>query len=222
MKLWHCSGARSLRVLWALEEMGLPYELEVLPFPPRVFRPDFLGDNALGTVPLFRDGATHMTESSAICQYLVERHAQWQLGLRADHPQYGAYLNWLHHADATLTFPQTIAMRYFYLEPTPEKQAVAVDYGKWFFARLRFLDAHLLGNEWLVDERFTIADICVGYALYLADTLRLGDLCERGLQPQTAAYLARLRERPAFLRADALGRDAAPDSLTPDTLVPEP
>ena len=216
MKLWHCVGARSLRALWALEEMGLRYDVEVRPFPPRVFRRAYLDDNVLGTVPLFVDGATRMTESSAICQYLVDRHGQWDFGLRPEHAQYGAYLNWLHHADSTLTFPQTIAMRYFHLEPTPEKQPVAVDYGKWFFARLRLLDAHLLEHEWLVDGRFTIADICVGYALYLADTLRLGEACERALQPQTAAYLERLRERPAFARADAIGRDGAAESPIQD------
>ena len=89
------------------------------------------------------------------------------LACRPEHPEYGAYLNWLHHSDATLTFPQTIAMRYYYLEPTPEKQAVADDYAKWFIARLRRLDEHLENHEYLVDNRFTIADIAVSYALYL-------------------------------------------------------
>ena len=58
MKLWHCSGARSLRPLWALEEMGLEYEVEILPFPPRIFNRDYLGVNSLGTVPFFVDGDT--------------------------------------------------------------------------------------------------------------------------------------------------------------------
>jgi glutathione S-transferase len=204
MKLWHCRGARSLRALWALEEMGLAYDVHVMPFPPRFLEKDYLEVNALGTVPYFEDGATRMTESSGICHYLVERYRQWDFGLKAEHPEYGAYLNWLYHSDATLTFPQTIAMRYFHLEPTPEKQPVAVDYGKWFYARLRMLDAHLAENAWLVDNRFTIADIAVGYALYLADTLKLGEACNREFQPQTAEYLARLRERPAFQRADAI------------------
>jgi glutathione S-transferase len=204
MKLWHCRGARSLRALWALEEMGLDYEVQVMPFPPRLFNKEYLDVNVLGTVPYFTDGETRMTESSGICHYLVERYQQWDFGLRADHPEYGNYLNWLYHSDATLTFPQTIAMRYFHLEPTPEKQPVAVDYAKWFYARLRLLDAHLTDRQWLVDDRFTVADIAVGYALYLADTLKLGDACGRQFQPQTADYLARLRERPAFRRADAI------------------
>lgn len=201
MKLWHCAGSRSLRPLWTLEELGLDYEIEILPFPPRVFQRDYLEVNALGTVPYFVDGDTHMTESSAICQYLVDRYQRYDLGLRPDDPQYGDYLNWLHHADATLTFPQTIAMRYYYLEPTPEKQGVADDYAKWFIARLRRLDEHLQAHEYLVDNRFTIADIAVSYALYLGRVLKL----DERYQPQTAAYLERLMERPAFKRADAQG-----------------
>ena len=204
MKLWHCRGARSLRALWALEEMGLDYELHVMQFPPRIFEKDYLEVNPLGTIPCLIDGDTFMTESSGICHYLVERYQQWDFGLKPEHPEYGNYLNWLYHSDATLTFPQTIAMRYFHLEPTPEKQPVAVDYAKWFYARLRLLDAHIADHDWLVDKRFTIADIAVGYAVHLADTLKLGETCDRQFQPQTADYLARLRERAAFQRADAM------------------
>ena len=204
MKLWHCGGARSLRAVWALEEMGLDYEVHVMPFPPRIFEKEYLDVNPLGTIPYFEDGEAVMTESSGICHYLVERYQQYDFGLKPDHPEYGAYLNWLYHSDATLTFPQTIAMRYFHLEPTPEKQPVAVDYAKWFYARLRWLDAHIESREWLVDDRFTIADIAVGYALYLADTLKLGESCGREFAPQTADYLARLKARPAFQRADAV------------------
>lgn len=205
MKLWHCNAARSLRPLWALEEMGLDYELEVLPFPPRIFQREYLEVNSLGTVPFFVDGDTQMTESSAICQYLVDRYRQYEFGLQPEHPEYGAYLNWLHHADATLTFPQTITMRYYFLEPTPEKQAVADDYAKWYIARLRRLDAHLENNEYLVDGRFTIADIAVGYALFLGTALKI----DERYQPQTRGYLERLMARPAFQRANALGEPLA-------------
>ncbi len=209
MKLWHCKGARSLRALWALEEMGMDYEVEVMPFPPRFLHEGYTDVNILGTVPYFVDGDTHMTESSGICQYLVERYQRYDFGLKADHPEYGAYLNWLFHSDATLTFPQTLVMRYFFLEPTPEKQPVGADYGKWFFARLRMLDEHLQNNEYLVDKRFTVADIAVGYALYLAKAVGVGEKCGREFTPQTADYLARLEDRPAFQRADAMDVEEA-------------
>ena len=204
MKLYHSVDARSLRPLWALEEMGLPYELEVLPFPPRVLKKDFLALNPLGTIPYLIDGDIRMTESSGICHYLVERYGKHQFGLRPEHPEYGSYINWLFHSDATLTVPQTIALRYGLMEPLERRLPQAVeDYKKWYLARLRLLSAHLLTRDYLCDGRFTIADICIGYALFLGTTAGL----DLGAQyaPQVQHYLARLLSRPALLRARALG-----------------
>ena len=65
MKLYHCKDARSLRPLWALEELGLDYELVNMAFPPRATYPGYLNINPLGTVPTFTDGDLTMTESSA-------------------------------------------------------------------------------------------------------------------------------------------------------------
>ena len=59
--LYHCDGARSFRPLWMLEEMKLPYELKMLPFPPRVFAKEYLGINPLGTIPFMVDGETKMS-----------------------------------------------------------------------------------------------------------------------------------------------------------------
>lgn len=204
IKLWHCHNARSLRPLWALEEMGIEYEIETLPFPPRIFQKEYLGTNALGTVPYFVDGETHMTESTGICHYLVERYQQSEFGLKTDHAEYGDYLNWLYHSDATLTFPQTIVMRYTLLEPK-ERQLpqAAEDYAKWYIARLRRLDAHILDREYLCDNRFTIADIAVGYALFFGDLMGLS----KDYSPQVTDYLARLKERPAFKKAQVIGEE---------------
>ena len=95
IKVWHCHNARSLRALWALEEMGLDYEVEVMAFPPRFTTPDFLNTNELGTIPYMIDGDVHMTESSGIPLYLVEKYGKHEVGLRSDHPESGEYLNWL-------------------------------------------------------------------------------------------------------------------------------
>ena len=110
--LYHCSDARSFRALWALEEIGLPYRLKLLPFPPRFLKREYLAINPLGTIPLLIDGETRMTESAAICQYLGDRYSGPPLTVGRDEPAYGAYLNALHFGEATLTFPQTIVLRY--------------------------------------------------------------------------------------------------------------
>ena len=201
LKLYHCKGARSLRPLWTLEEMGLAYELEVMEFPPRFRREGYLDINPLGTVPAFTDGDTTLTESVAICQYLVDCHGPSPLGLAPGDRDYGLYLNWLARADATLTFPQTIVLRYTQFEP-PERRLkqAADDYTQWFFARLKCVEAATGEREYLCADRFTIADICVGYALVLADTLGL----RGGFKPNTEAYYRRLIARPGFQRAASL------------------
>ena len=201
MRLYHCKGARSLRPLWTLEEMGIPYELETMPFPPRFLRDRYLDINPLGTVPAFVDGDLTMTESAGICQYLVDRYGPTDLGLTPAETDYGLYLNWLHRSDATLTFPQTIVLRYTRLEPEERRlKQAADDYTQWFFARLRSVEQATGEREYLCGARFTIADICVGYALTLAETLGLRE----SFKPNTEAYYRRLCARPAFQRAVAL------------------
>lgn len=200
MKLYHCKGARSLRPLWTMEEMGLAYELEVMEFPPRLSRQGYLDINPLGTVPAFVDGDTTMTESSGICQYLVDRYGPTPLAVAVDDPAYGDYLNWIHRSDATLTFPQTIVFRYTSLEPPERRLPQAVeDYSIWYLSRLRSVEAAVADNEFLCADRFTIADITVGFALLFGKTLGLSER----YKPNTLAYLERLMARPAFQRANA-------------------
>ena len=171
--LYHCDGARSFRPLWMLEEMGLEYELKMLPFPPRAFAREYLALNPLGTIPLLIDGETRMTESSAVLQYLVARYGPTPLIVGLDEPSYGAFLNWMYFSDATLTFPQTLVLRYAQLEPEERRNPqVATDYAKWFFGRLRAVEAAVAKAETLCGGRFTAADIVIGYALRLAESIK--------------------------------------------------
>ena len=213
IELWHCADARSFRALWTLEEMGLPYRLHLLPFPPRFRQPEYLERNPLGTIPLLIDGETRMTESAAIIEYLAVRHGPSPLAVTADEADYGAWLNWLHFGEATLTFPQTLVLRYRRMEP-PERRLpqAADDYAQWYRSRLRAVDRALGdGREWLAAGRFTGADISVGYALLLARSLGL----DADLPPAIAAYWERLSARPGYLRAREAQRAQA-------SVLPEP
>lgn len=199
IKLYHCMSARSFRALWALEELGLDYELTMLPFPPRIFKKDYLDVNPLGTVPALFDGDTFMTESAAIVQYLAERYGQGNLRIPVDDPRYGAWLNWLHFGEATLTFPQTLVLRYTQLEPEERRvPQVAEDYKKWFLGRLRAVESSLdKTSPWILGDSFTTADISVAYALMLAVNLDM----ENELSPNTRAYWERVQRREAFKQA---------------------
>lgn len=198
--LYHCKGARSLRAVWCMEEMSIDYQLETLPFPPRVFKKDYLELNPLGTIPLFLDGTTKMTESSGICHYLVERYGPTPLRVDPADPEYGAYLNWLYYSDATLTFPQTLFLRYTRLEPEERRvPQVADDYKKWFWGRLRAVENATRDREFLCCERFTIADICVGYGLHLAQSLGIDEFKEN-----TQRYWSTLQALPSYQRVKDL------------------
>lgn len=201
ISLYHCSDARSFRPLWALEEAEVDYQLHILPFPPRVRDKSYLEINPLGTIPAFFDGETRMTESAAIVDYIAARYAPGRLSLLMDEDEFGRYLNFLHFGEATLTFPQTLILRYAMFEPAERRQPqVAQDYRQWFLARLSGIASALSdGRDWLCRARFSGADISVGYALLLADVLKMGDAFP---QP-VGAYWDRLQARPGFQRAKA-------------------
>ena len=208
VRLFHCENARSFRPLWTLEELRIPYDLTILPFPPRVKAPDFLEVNLLGTVPFLVTGDAAMTESVAICQYLVSRFGPTDLAVDPADPAYAAWLNALHFGEATLTFPQALVLRYGALEPEERRAPQVVeDYRRWFLGRLKLLDRILEQADFVAANRFTIADISVGYALMLARIIGLGE----ALSPLAGQYFDRLSARPGFHRA--LAAQAAPSSI---------
>jgi glutathione S-transferase len=181
-----------------LEELGLKYELHLLPFPPRVHAREYLEINPLGTIPYFIDGDVRMTESSMICHYLAQRHSSSQLCLDPGEPGYAAYLNYISYGEATLTFPLAVQLRYTRIEPEERRlPQAAEDYRRFFLGRLKWIEEPLEQGEYLCGDRFTAADVSVGYALRLGRALGV----DEAYKPQLEAYLARLEARPAFGRA---------------------
>ena len=196
--LYHCTRARSMRPLWTLEEMGLDYKVEVMPFPPRYLHKPYLEVNPLGTVPALVDGDVTMTESAGICQYLVDRYGPTPLSVAPDEADYGTYLNWLHRSDATLTFPQTLVLRYTRLEPEDKRNPqVASDYRKWFAHRFRSVERALEDREYLCAGRFTIADVCILYCLVLASSLDIDEV----FTPNVQRWWDLITARPAYRKA---------------------
>lgn len=206
--LHHCVAARSFRPLWALEELQIPYRLQMLAFPPRTTDRTFLQINPLGTVPAFIDGDLLMTESAAICHYLGTRYGEGSMVVAPNESEFGSFLNWTHLGEATLTFPQTIVLRYERFEPADRKipQAVA-DYRRWFLGRLRALSPRFAENDFLCASRFTMADISIGYALMLASFLDM----EPDFPEPIQRYWGRLQLREGFKRAKQAELAAALD-----------
>lgn len=207
LTLYHAPGARSFRVLWALEELRLPYRLVIVPSPARYRYPDYLALNPLGTVPTFYDGDYLITESAVVGHYLATKYdSSSDLLVAPDEEGYAAYLNFLHHGESTLTFPQTIFLRYTRLEPDERLAKAAADYKRWFLARTRLVDGVLAHHDYVCADRFTMADISIAYAFMLATSLGYFD----ELSPAIQAYWARLQQRDACRRAlEAQQREAA-------------
>ena len=196
IKIYSCNDSRGLRPMWTAEEMGLSYESEMMPFPPRFLHKEYMDVNILGTIPYLIDGEVEMTESVAMCQYLVDLYGPTDLKVSIDEPDYHHYLNWLAHSDATLTFPQTVVLRYTFQEVGVADKA-AEGYRRWFVARLKLLEKSLDSREYLCSNRLTIADICVSYAIYLAKTLQI----DEAFKPNITRWTDMLFAREGFQRS---------------------
>jgi len=218
IELYHSMSARSFRPLWALEALGVEYKLHMLPFPPRYLAREFLEINPLGTVPaLITEQGALMTESAAICEYLAQAYGPSTLAVRPDEKDFASYLNWLHHGETTLTFPQTIVLRYGKFEPAERQLEQAVeDYSRWFLSRLRAVEATLADRAYLCENRFTMADISVGYALMLAKFIGLG--CD--FSQAVNEYWGRLRIEPSFQKAWNVQEVSAIQQGVPTTHAP--
>jgi len=195
--VYHAQTTRSLRVLWVLEELGVPAAIKSLPFPPRKHQPDYLAVNPTGTVPTLIDGSVRLTESMAICEYLAARHHSPLLVEPGD-PARIEFVQWLWYGESTLMTPLSRMATVGRLERKgPDIDAVMEDARGNAGIRLTALERRLEGRDFLVAGRLTLADISAGYPLHLVGLFGIDHL----LGPRTAAYRERLRSRPAYQRA---------------------
>ncbi len=195
--LYTCARSRGLRATWAAEEAGADIDLRILPFPPRYLAPEYLAVNPLGTVPMLADGDSRMTESCAIAHYLASKDGPSELVIAPGERDYAEYCDFTYHADATITFPQTVYMRFVLFEKDKGLGEAGHAYAKWYWKRLVKIEQRLAGREFLCSDRFTVADICVGYALILSQSVGL----DEGVPESLKAYRERLTSRPGYQRA---------------------
>ena len=202
MKVYHTPRTRSLRVLWILEEMGLPYEVESMEFPPALSTPAYRKVNPIATVPALEDGDVLIFESTAILEYIAARHGPTDLVPATDAPQWPTYIDYLHFGEATMAAPLTSLVRTRFMAPDDQKDNwTAQNIAKTFLYKLKLLEDRLAKAEFIAGDAFTAADISVGYGLYLGRLLGLHDQYPEAV----AAYFKRLKNRPAYQRAVAIG-----------------
>jgi glutathione S-transferase len=198
VKVYFAPFARSLRILWTLEELNAPYEPVRVQFPPRLAQPDYLHINPLGQIPTLIDGDTKLFESVGACEYVNETNGG-DLAIMGGQPGRADYLQWLWYGEATLMPPMgTMVRNSFGPEETRDVKALA-DAKASLFERLTLVEARLEGRQYLAGDRFTLADVSVAYALNLGGMLRIAG----EYSPNIAAYFERMKARPAFQAAAA-------------------
>jgi glutathione S-transferase len=198
IKLYFAPLTRAVRVLWLLEELGLPYELERVEFAPPAKR-FFAQQTPTGKLPTIEDGDVVMCESGAIIEYILERYADGRLAPPQGTPERARYLQWFHFAEST-AFPPlgNVVWLTRYRGETEQYAELVEDARGRATMGLDFLERGLGDSPYLAGAEFTAADVMMGFSLVAARVLGLLD-AER--HPALVAYLDRLQSRPAFQKA---------------------
>lgn len=185
------SRGRTARFM--LEEIGVPYETVLLDYEGAMKTPEYLAINPMGKVPAIRHGDEIVTETAAICAYLADAFPD--AGLAPPRDQRGAYYRWLFFGAGPVE--AAIMDRYRKLEPSAEEQRM-VGYGT-FADVITALDKAVTQHQWLAGDAFSAADVYAGSQI---DWPMQFGMMEP--TPALADYIARLRARPAYVRANAI------------------
>jgi glutathione S-transferase len=199
LKIFHSQGARSLRVLWLCEEMGVPYETAEASF----FKPsdEFKAVNPLRTVPAMTDGDVRMIESLAMMIYIMNKYGPTDLEVKPNEPGYADYLQYLMFGEAGVAAYGNPLVATRFLAPDDQKQNWTVGYLKnAIIKRLELVGERLGGKPYVAADRFTAADISIAYIATGARFVGIED----EMPPLVKAYVENLQQRPAFRRAAAV------------------
>ena len=199
MKLYHCPKTRSVRPLWLLEELGVPYQLQTISvFEGEGQTQNYLAINPGGTVPTLDDDGTIIYEAGAICLYLTDKYPEKQLAPAINTPLRGLYYQWMFYVPATMEWPLVnIFLHTAMLEEEKRRPAVVEDSKERFKKIATNINTALTANDYILGDKFSTADIMIGSTL-----LWFPELLE-GFEP-LQDYTERLLTRPAFQKARSL------------------
>lgn len=195
--VWGGQISRSIRVVWLLEELGLPYRVRHVDMLAAERGPEFLAINPADYIPAIEDGEVVMVESIAIMEYLMGRYGPTPLAPAPQDPSFPAYQQFLHLGEAglaTLMMPVIVSR---FLAPEAERENWGATWSlQAFQKRLKLVSQRLASSPFLAGDVFTAADISVSFALNLAQLA-----CGITLGDAEQAYLARTTDRDAYKRA---------------------
>jgi len=212
IRVHHLNNSRSQRILWLLEELGLPYEVVRYQRDAKTMLapPELRAVHPLGKSPVITDDNITVAESGAIIEYLVERYGQGRLQPALGTPERLRYTYWLHFAEGSAMPPLLLKLVFSFLPKSPALPAllrplvrkISEGAQKSFIdpqilQQLNYFEAELGRNEWFAGDTFSAADIQMSFPLEAAAAR--GGLDKKW--PKVSAFLQKIHDRPAYQRA---------------------
>ncbi|MBV1838361.1 glutathione S-transferase [Acetobacter estunensis] len=205
----HLENSRSQRVLWLLEELGVPYDIRFYKRDPKTMQapPELRKIHPLGKSPIITEGDVTLAESGAIIEYLLDEHGNGRLRPASGTPDYRSFIYWLHYAEGS-AMPPLVMKLIFGMIPSKVPflvRPIASLISKGVQAQLlrpeikrhmEFWEQSLAKTGWFAGSDFTAADIQMSFPLEIA--------CARAdgaHLPHVSAFLRRIHARPAWRRA---------------------
>lgn len=200
LTIHHLSHSRSQKVLWLAEELGVPYELKLYMRDPQTLSapPEMKALHPLGTSPLITDNGETYAETGAILDYILRHYGDGQLQPPANSVAFDRFTEWMHYAEGSAMLPilMMIYSNYTGAKSDTLTGMLQAQLGK----HLGYIESALAGNDYLVGNTFSAADIHVSF---VAQTARQYTAVDP--YPNILAWLDRLEARPAFKRAEQKG-----------------
>ena len=218
----HLNNSRSQRVLWLLEELGVPYEIKRYERDPKTMLapPELRAVHPLGKSPVITDAGQTIAESGAIIEYLVEKYGEGS-GLKpaAGTPERLRYTYWLHYAEGSAMPPLLLKLIFdrigsakmpFFAKPVAKgivDKAMAGFITPQLRTHIGYMESELNTRDWFAGPEFTAADVQMSFPIEAARSRAGLNATEH---PRLTDWLARIHARPAYQRAAARGGDSKP------------
>ena len=195
LTLHHAPNSRSGRIVWLLNELDIPFELNAMAFHPKDLKSDeHRARHPLGRIPVLDDDDIRIYESGAIVEYVLARYGEGRMRPAVDSVEFPAYLQWFHYCEGMVMPPiNTIMVHTVILPPERRDETVLGQAQRLLSKSLGPVDEALTGKDYLAGD-FSGADIMLGHACIMGG--RLGQITEN--MPNLSSYVDRLNARPAL------------------------
>ena len=202
LKVHFAPNSRAGRIIWLLEELKLPYEVNRMDFHPKDLKSDeHRSRHPLGRIPVLDDGDVRIYESGAIVEYVLERHKNGNLKPDVSSNTYPNYLQWFHYCEGMVMPPINTIVVQTILLPEDRRDEIVLNQAKKLLSKsLEPVNKELEGKEYLIGD-FSAADIMLGHACFMSN--RLGCISEEMLNMKS--YVDNINKRPAFQTAISMG-----------------